>query len=140
VNQTPAVSPDGATIAYASVRNKNYDIWLMSRDGTNQRAFTKAAQQNETEPRFLRDGSLAYIVERREANRTVRMVVKADLATGTITPLTGTDLPSRPSPCRAAATSSRSWLDSQQPPQSALSRHRRRGCPRRPHPGRAIGR
>jgi uncharacterized protein YjdB len=93
VNQTPTVSPDGGTIAYASVRNKNYDIWLMSRDGTNQRAFTRAAQQNETEPRFLRDGSLAYIVERREANRTVRMVVKADLATGTITPLTGTDLP-----------------------------------------------
>jgi uncharacterized protein YjdB len=93
VNQTPAVSPDGATIAYASVRSKNYDIWLMSRDGTNQRAFTKAAQQNETEPRFLRDGSLAYIVERREANRMVRMVVKADLATGAITPLTGTDLP-----------------------------------------------
>lgn len=93
VNQTPAVSPDGGTIAYASVRNKNYDIWLMSRDGSNQRAFTKAPQQNETEPRFLRDGSLAFIVERREANRTVRMVVKADLATGAITPLTGTDLP-----------------------------------------------
>ncbi|HEY6061781.1 MAG TPA: Ig-like domain-containing protein [Gemmatimonadales bacterium] len=93
VNQTPAVSPDGGTIAYASVRNKNYDIWLMSRDGTNQRAFTKAPQQNETEPRFLRDGSLAFIVERREANRTVRMVVKADIATGAITPLTGTDLP-----------------------------------------------
>ena len=93
VNQTPAVSPDGGTIAYASVRNKNYDIWLMSRDGSNQRAFTKAPQQNETEPRFLGDGSLAFIVERREANRTVRMVVKADLATGAITPLTGTDLP-----------------------------------------------
>lgn len=93
VNQTPAVSPDGGTIAYASVRNKNYDIWLMSRDGSNQRAFTKAPQQNETEPRFLRDGSLAFIVERREANRTVRMVVKADLVTGAITPLTGTDLP-----------------------------------------------
>ncbi|HMA39000.1 MAG TPA: Ig-like domain-containing protein, partial [Gemmatimonadales bacterium] len=93
VNQTPAVSPDGGTIAYASVRNKNYDIWLMSRDGSNQRAFTKAPQQNETEPRFLRDGSLAFIVERREANRMVRMVVKADLATGAVTPLTGTDLP-----------------------------------------------
>lgn len=92
VNQTPAVSPDGATIAYASVRNKNYDIWLMNRDGGNQRAFTKAPQQNETEPRFLRDGSLAYVVERREAKGMVRMVVKADLATGAITPLTGTDL------------------------------------------------
>lgn len=93
VSQTPTVSPDGATIAYASVRNKSYDIWLMGRDGANQRAFTRTPQQNETEPHFLRDGSLAYIVERREANHTVRMVVKADLATGTITPLTGTDLP-----------------------------------------------
>jgi uncharacterized protein YjdB len=92
VNQTPTVSPDGGTIAFASVRNKSYDIWLMSRDGSNQRAFTRTPQQNETEPRFLRDGSLAYIVERKEANRTVRMVVKADLATGAITPLTGTDL------------------------------------------------
>jgi dipeptidyl aminopeptidase/acylaminoacyl peptidase len=93
VNTTPTVSPDGATIAFASQRNKSYDIWLMGRDGTNQRAFTKTPQQHETEPHFLADGSLAYIVERREANRTVRLVLKADLATGAITPLTGTDLP-----------------------------------------------
>jgi Tol biopolymer transport system component len=92
VSQTPTVSPDGRTIAYASVRNRNYDIWLMSPDGTNQRAFTNSPQQNETEPRFLHDGSLAYLVERREDNRTVRQVVKADLATGAVTLLTGTDL------------------------------------------------
>jgi Tol biopolymer transport system component len=92
VNQTPAVSPDGNTIAFASVRNRSYDIWLMGRDGTNQRAFTRTPQQNETEPRFLRDGSLAYIVERREEGRTVRQVVKADLATGAVAPLTGTDM------------------------------------------------
>ena len=93
VSQTPAVSPNGATIAYAAVRNRSYDIWLMGRDGGNQRAFTTTPQVNETEPRFLRDGSLAYIVERREGSRTVRQVVKADLATGATTPLTGTDLP-----------------------------------------------
>jgi len=92
-SQTPTVSPDGGTIAYASVRNKSYDIWLMGRDGANQRAFTKTADRNETEPRFLRDGSLAFLVERREENRTVRQVVKADLATGVLTPLTGIDLP-----------------------------------------------
>jgi len=91
-SQTPTLSPDGGTIAYASVRNKNYDIWLMSRDGANQRAFTKTPDRNETEPRFLRDGSLAYLVERREENRTVRQVVKVDLATGVVTPITGTDL------------------------------------------------
>ncbi len=93
VNQTPTLSPDGGTVAFASVRNKSYDIWLMARDGSSQRAFTRSPQQNETEPHFLRDGMLAYIVERREAKGTVRMVVKADLGTGAITPLTGTDLP-----------------------------------------------
>jgi len=93
VNQTPTLSPDGGTVAFASVRNKSYDIWLMARDGSSQRAFTRSPQQNETEPHFLRDGSLAYIVERREAKGTVRMVVKADLGTGAVTPLTGTDLP-----------------------------------------------
>jgi hypothetical protein len=40
----------------------------------------------------LRDGSLVYLVERQENNRTVQQVIKADLATGTTTPLTGTDL------------------------------------------------
>jgi uncharacterized protein YjdB len=92
LNQTPTVSPDGSTIAYASVRNKNYDIWLMSRDGTNQRNFTKSPQQTESEPHFLRDGSLAYLVERHEDKGNVRQVMKVNLATGVTTPLTGTDL------------------------------------------------
>ena len=91
MNQTPTVSPDGGTIAYASTRNKNADIWLMSRDGGNQRNFTKSPQQIEMEPHFLRDGSLAYLVERRVENRTVRQVMRANLATGATTPLTGTD-------------------------------------------------
>src|SRR2546426_861109 len=88
----PTVSPDGGIIAYVSLRNKNYDIWLMSRDGSNQRAFTRSPQWRESEPHFLRDGSLAYLVERPENGRTVQQVIKADLATGTTTPLTGTDL------------------------------------------------
>jgi Tol biopolymer transport system component len=72
VNMTPTISPDGRIVAFTSVRNKSYDIWLMGPDGSNPRAFTTT--------------------ERREDNRTVRQVVKADLATGTVTPLTGTDL------------------------------------------------
>lgn len=92
ISFSPAVSPDGQTIAYVSIRDRAYDIWLMSRDGSNQRAFTRSPQQREWEPRFLRDGTLAYLVERREGNRTVQQVVRADLATGTVTPLTGTDL------------------------------------------------
>src|SRR5437016_3659825 len=92
VNFSPAVSPDGQTIAYVSVRDKNYDIWLMGRDGSNQRAFTRSPQQKETEPRFMRDGTLVYLVERKDGNRMVQQVVRADLSTGSVTPLTGTDL------------------------------------------------
>ena len=46
----------------------------------------------QAQPRFLRDGSLAYLLERRDGNRTVTQVMKADLATGQTTPLTGPEL------------------------------------------------
>ncbi|HTI05676.1 MAG TPA: Ig-like domain-containing protein [Gemmatimonadales bacterium] len=92
VSFAPTVSPDGQTIAYVSSRNKDTDIWLMGRDGTNQRQFTRSPQQRESEPHFLRDGTLAYLVERRDGNRTVQQVMRADLATGAQTAITGTDL------------------------------------------------
>jgi WD40 repeat protein len=92
VNFAPTVSPDGQTIAYVSSRNKDTDIWLMNRDGSNQRQFTRSPQQRESEPHFLRDGMLTYLVERRDANRTVQQVIRADLATGATTAITGTDL------------------------------------------------
>ncbi len=92
VNFAPTVSPDGQTVAYVSLRNKSYDIWLMARDGSNPRQFTPTPQIKETEPRFLRDGTLAFLVERREGNRTVQQVVRADLTTGSVTPMTGIDL------------------------------------------------
>ena len=85
----PAVSPDGKTVAFVSPRQQDYDIWLMNIDGTNPRAFTRSPQQRETQPRFLRDGTLAYLAERRESNRTVTQVMKADLATGQTAALTG---------------------------------------------------
>lgn len=88
----PSVSPDGNTIAFVAARNQDYDIWLMAKDGTNQRPFTRGPQSRETQPRFLRDGSLAYLVERREGSRTITQVMKADLATGQTTPLTGPEL------------------------------------------------
>jgi len=92
VNAMPTVSPDGQTIAYVSTRNKESHIWLMARDGSNQRQFTRGLQQRESDPRFLRDGALAYLAERRENNRTVQQVMRADLATGATTAITGTDL------------------------------------------------
>src|SRR5258706_11763223 len=79
-------------MAYDSTRNKDTNNWLMARDGSNQRQFTRSPQQRESEPRFLRDGTLAYLVERREKNRTLQQVMRADLATGATTAITRTDL------------------------------------------------
>jgi len=91
-NWQPAVSPDGETIAFVSTREGNQDIWLMSKDGSNQRAFTKTPQVRESSPQFLRDGSLAYLVEHKQGGRTVTQVVKADLATAQVTPLSGSNV------------------------------------------------
>ena len=91
-NSQPTVSPDGETIAFVSNREGNNHIWLMSKDGASQRPVTRGPQSKETAPRFLRDGSLAYLEEQKESGRTVTQVVKVDLATGKVTPLSGVDL------------------------------------------------
>jgi uncharacterized protein YjdB len=91
-NAQPTMSPDGETIAFVSNREGNNHIWLMSKDGTSQRPVTRGPQSKEASPRFLRDGSLAYLVERKEGGRTVTQVVRAELATGKVTPLSGLDL------------------------------------------------
>lgn len=88
----PTVSPDGELIAFVSNRDGNNDIWLMAKDGSNQRNFTKSPQTREGAPHFLRDGSLAYLLERKDGGRTITQVVRADLVTGKITPLSGSDL------------------------------------------------
>src|SRR2546430_6466856 len=91
-NSQPSVSPDGETIAFVSTRDGSDDIWLMARDGSGQRNFTKSPQVRERSPHFLRDGSLTFLLEGKDGGRTATQVVKADLATGRLAPLTGTDL------------------------------------------------
>jgi uncharacterized protein YjdB len=91
-NSRPTMSLDGELIAFVSNRDGNNDVWLMAKDGSNQRNFTKSPQTKQGAPHFLRDGSLAYLVERKEGGRTITQVVRADLVTGKITPLSGSDL------------------------------------------------
>src|SRR5437879_4793891 len=91
-NSQPTMSPDGEPLAFVPNREGNNHIWLMSKDGANQRPLTRGQQSKETAPHFLRDGSLAYLVEQKESGRTVTQVVKVDLPTGKATPLSGVDL------------------------------------------------
>src|SRR2546422_398135 len=74
-NSQASVSPDGETIAFVSSRDGSDDIWLMSRDGSSQRNLTKSPQLKERSPHFLRDGSLAFLLEGKDGGRTVTQVV-----------------------------------------------------------------
>ena len=91
-NSQPSMSPDGELIAFVSNRDGTNHIWLMAKDGTNQHPFTRGPQAKESAPHFLRDGTLAYLVEQKEGGRTTTQVVKADVTTGKVAPLAGTDL------------------------------------------------
>jgi uncharacterized protein YjdB len=92
-NSLPTVSPDRATIAFVSTRDGSANVWLMAKDGSNQRAFTRTTgTSRSTAPHFLRDGSLAYLLETKSAGRTSTQVMKADLPTGRVVPLSSTDL------------------------------------------------
>jgi len=89
----PTVSPDGEIIAFASTRDGTTNIWLMAKDGSNQREFTRSSGNFKSlAPRFLRDGSLYYLVQGKEGGRTVAQIMRAELTTGKVTPVTGTEL------------------------------------------------
>jgi Tol biopolymer transport system component len=62
-NHSPSVSADGRTIAFVSARDGNHAIYTMNLDGTNQRRLIKSSAR-QTNPRFFRNGDLAYVMER----------------------------------------------------------------------------
>jgi uncharacterized protein YjdB len=62
-NHSPSVSGDGRTIAFVSARDGNHAIYTMNLDGSNQRRLIKASAR-QTNPRFFRNGDLAYVLER----------------------------------------------------------------------------
>ena len=73
-NWTPAWSPDGSKIAFASTRNTpddpdpvwRFDIFVMNADGSDQRFLADAGEQDE-DPVFSADGGTVYFVAQQEA-------------------------------------------------------------------------
>ena len=71
-NHSPAISIDGRSLAFVSTRDGNQEIYLMAVDGGTPRRVTRTGQR-ESQPRFLPNGDLIYVVERGKGSRLVRM-------------------------------------------------------------------
>jgi Tol biopolymer transport system component len=71
-------------VAFTTDRDgNNYNVYLMGIDGTNQRQFTRAPSP-ETNPLWLADGQLAYLLQ--EPGRTLTSrVMRANVTTGEAT-------------------------------------------------------
>jgi TolB protein len=54
--RNPAVSPDGNRLVYSSRESGNYDIWIMSPDGTENKRLTDS-EGDENSPAWSPDGS-----------------------------------------------------------------------------------
>lgn len=86
-NDQPAVSPDGNTIAYRSMADSKRNLYLMDIDGSNPRPVTDS-ETDYRHPRWLDDGTIALIADRRVDKEILRGVYRMDLATQTMEPLT----------------------------------------------------
>jgi uncharacterized protein YjdB len=74
-NLDPAVSPDGRLIAFSSTRDGNYDIYVMDRDGASQRPMLLSPTR-EFKPAWFPNGDLAFVQERTERGRQIRVVAR----------------------------------------------------------------
>jgi dipeptidyl aminopeptidase/acylaminoacyl peptidase len=64
-NQVPALSADGAFVAYASNANGTDEIWIMNIDGTNKKQLTTLGG---TQPNFSWDGASIVFASDRDGN------------------------------------------------------------------------
>ncbi len=57
LNFQPRISPDGKTIAFITDRKGQYNLWVMSADGSNQRAVFSDLNATALEPAWTPDGN-----------------------------------------------------------------------------------
>jgi uncharacterized protein YjdB len=80
-NDQPTVSPDGASIAYRATVQGDRSLYVMDIEGENPRPLTQPDGDYRA-PRWLADGRVAYLVDRRVDRQLVRSLEFLDPATG----------------------------------------------------------
>ena len=70
-----AFSPDGRSIAYASDRGGNFDIWVQSLDGGQPRQLTHSPAQ-DTQPAWSPDGKRIVFRSERDQGGLFRVSVR----------------------------------------------------------------
>lgn len=78
-NFWPQWSPDGAKIAFASVRgnHKNFEIYIMDADGKNQNRLTYTNNGSSTEPHWSSDGNAIYFSSAIQGNMQENIIEMA---------------------------------------------------------------
>jgi len=77
-NQSPAVAPDGNSIAFTSGRDGNAEVYQMDIDGANPRRLT-TTRERESLPRFLPGGDLVYAIDAAAGGLIVRHAAGAPI-------------------------------------------------------------
>ena len=67
----PDYSPDGARIAFASNRSGNWEVWVASSNGSNQRAVTSYGAAPAWQPRWSPNGRVLAFSHTREGNADI---------------------------------------------------------------------
>jgi uncharacterized protein YjdB len=75
--QEPAISPDGATIAYVVFREGTSGVVTRPLGQAAEPTTPLARDRRETSPRYLADGSLAWLVERKSGPNRYQVVRRA---------------------------------------------------------------
>ena len=83
---SPAVSPDGKTIAFHSNRGGSWNIWKMDRDGRNPVQLTRDARDSNW-PQFTPDGK--FIVYHHTGEKVLSTIWKVPVEGGAPMPLIG---------------------------------------------------